>query len=181
MKHLWTIFLALLFVLPACGTDTPDDDDDTTVDDDDTTDDDDSTADDDDSAADDDDDDSSSDDDDSAPPPPPAPPGSVLCASGGPASAASGLTAILCTGPLPTGASHGVVARLGPRPHRPTEWPQSVQFRIASDSGIPRSVIRLRMLTPIIASLLCPFSDRERSRGPRICLNRPIPFSARAC
>jgi len=75
----------------------------------------------------------------------------------------------------------GVVARLGPRPHRPTEWPQSVQFRIASDSGIPRSVIRLRMFTPIIASLLCPCSDRDRSRGPRICLNRYIPFSARAC
>ena len=105
MKHLWAIVFALLFVLPACGSETPGDDDDTTADDDDTTDDDD------DSAAD--DDDSSSDDDDSAPPPPPAPPGSVLCASGGPASSASGLTAILCTGPLPTGASHSSATASG--------------------------------------------------------------------
>ena len=38
MKHLWAIFFALLFVLPACGTETPggDDDDDVSVDDDDT-------------------------------------------------------------------------------------------------------------------------------------------------
>ena len=55
------------------------------------------------------------------------------------------------------------------------------QLRTACDSGIPSSVMRLRMFTPIIASLLCPSSDRERSRGPRICLNRYIPFSARAC
>jgi len=28
MKHFWTVFFALLFVLPACGSETPDDDDD---------------------------------------------------------------------------------------------------------------------------------------------------------
>ena len=77
MKHLWTIFFALLFVLLACGCDTP------------------------------------GEDDDSALPSPPAPPGSVLCASGGPAASASGLTAILCTGPLPTGAAHSSATASG--------------------------------------------------------------------
>ena len=33
--------------------------------------------------------------------------------SGGPASSASGLTAILCTGPLPTGASHSSATASG--------------------------------------------------------------------
>ena len=39
------------------------------------------------------------------------------------------------------------------------------QALIATDSGIPSSVIRLRIFTPIIASFLCPSSDRERKRG----------------
>jgi hypothetical protein len=52
MRHLWPIFFALLFVLPACGSETPDDDDDSAADDDDSSaDDDDSSADDDDSSA----------------------------------------------------------------------------------------------------------------------------------
>ena len=55
------------------------------------------------------------------------------------------------------------------------------QFRTASDSGIPSSVMRLRMFTPIIASLVCPSGDRDRKRPPTICLNRYMPFSARAC
>ena len=55
------------------------------------------------------------------------------------------------------------------------------QPRIASDSGIPSSVIRLRMFTPIIASVLCASGERDRSRSPMMCLNRYIPLSARAC
>ena len=55
------------------------------------------------------------------------------------------------------------------------------QPRIASDSGIPSSVIRLRMFTPIIASVLCASGERDRSRSPMMCLNRHIPLSARAC
>ena len=107
MQRRWlSLLLLALFalMLPGCSNE-PGDDDDAAGDDDDTTgDDDDSAGDDDDSAGD--DDDSAGDDDDSASAPPPAPPGSALCASGGPATSASGLSAVLCTGPLTTGAAH---------------------------------------------------------------------------
>ncbi|MEE2829052.1 MAG: hypothetical protein VX498_07685, partial [Myxococcota bacterium] len=78
----------------------------------------DSSADDDDSSAD--DDDSSADDDDSAPPPIPPPPGSTLCASGGPVSG-TGITGVICTGPVDaasgptaTSASGDIVWHPGP-------------------------------------------------------------------
>ncbi len=107
MKQIRRILLfCALVALPACLTS---DDDDATANDDDLGDDDDATSDDDDATADDDDstmdddDSASGDDDDSAAGGPTA---FVLCASGGEASSPSGVIAVICTGPVTTGAQH---------------------------------------------------------------------------
>ena len=48
--------------------------------------------------------------------------------------------------------------------------PHASQTLIARDSGIPRVVILLMMVTPIIASLFCLSNVRARRRSPTICL-----------
>ena len=57
----------------------------------------------------------------------------------------------------------------------------SLHARIATELGVPSAVIRLRMLTPTIASVCFPSGDFDRRRSPRMRLKRSIAFSARAC
>ena len=73
---------------------------------------------------------------------------------------------------------HGVVAWLTSSPDLP--FPNSPQTRMATDSGLPSSVIRLSTLTAIIASVVCLPAVLARSLAPMMHLYRYIPFSARA-